>query len=93
MNKRKPDDEFANINLSYINAGGQEVEVFCPETRVIVTGGTRLIGPPADLPTTAVAIDPSDSQVGTVPGVTAAASLHEKTSRSTMVRLATATNP
>ncbi|MCB9140462.1 MAG: BREX system Lon protease-like protein BrxL [Caldilineaceae bacterium] len=33
MNKRKPDDEFANINLSYISAQGQEVVVFCPESQ------------------------------------------------------------
>ena len=33
MNKRKPDDEFAQINLSYINLDGSEVIVFCPETR------------------------------------------------------------
>ncbi|MBW8191424.1 BREX system Lon protease-like protein BrxL [Neiella marina] len=32
MNKRKPDDEFANIDLSYINAKGEEVIVRCPET-------------------------------------------------------------
>jgi ATP-dependent Lon protease len=33
MNKRKPDDEFARINLSYFNAGGGEVIVFCPESK------------------------------------------------------------
>lgn len=33
MNKRKPDDEFANIGLSYINAKGEDVEVFCPESK------------------------------------------------------------
>jgi ATP-dependent Lon protease len=33
MNKRKPDDEFALINLSYITAGGDEVIVYCPESR------------------------------------------------------------
>src|SRR4051812_37185256 len=33
MNKRKPDDEFARINLSYFTAGGQEVVVYCPESR------------------------------------------------------------
>lgn len=33
MNKRKPDDEFANINLSYINADGCEVVVYCPESK------------------------------------------------------------
>src|SRR5690554_2675567 len=33
MNKRKPDDEFARINLSYFNASGEEVVVFCPESK------------------------------------------------------------
>ncbi|WP_395141034.1 BREX system Lon protease-like protein BrxL, partial [Armatimonas sp.] len=33
MNKRKPDDEFARIQLSYINAVGEEIVVYCPESR------------------------------------------------------------
>jgi len=33
MNKRKPDDEFARIDLSYIEATGKEVVVYCPESR------------------------------------------------------------
>lgn len=33
MNKRKSDDEFAQINLSYFNTAGQEVVVYCPESR------------------------------------------------------------
>lgn len=33
MNKRKPDDEFARINLSYFKADGEEVVVFCPESK------------------------------------------------------------
>lgn len=33
MNKRKPDDEFAKINLSYFNSTGKEVVVFCPESK------------------------------------------------------------
>ncbi|TQK04936.1 BREX system Lon protease-like protein BrxL [Herbaspirillum sp. SJZ107] len=33
MNKRKPDDEFAKINLSYFKASGEEVVVFCPESK------------------------------------------------------------
>jgi ATP-dependent Lon protease len=33
MNKRKPDDEFANINLSFTNAVGDEVVVYCPESK------------------------------------------------------------
>lgn len=33
MNKRKPDDEFARIGLSYFKAGGEEVVVYCPESK------------------------------------------------------------
>jgi len=33
MNKRKPDDEFARIGLSYFSASGKEVTVFCPESK------------------------------------------------------------
>ncbi len=34
MNKRKSDDEFAKINLSYLDTLGQEVIVYCPESRL-----------------------------------------------------------
>ncbi len=33
LNKRKPDDEFANINLGYLDAEGKNVVVFCKESR------------------------------------------------------------
>jgi len=33
MNKRKPDDEFAQIDLSFFRSTGEEVVVYCPETR------------------------------------------------------------
>jgi ATP-dependent Lon protease len=33
MNKRKPDDEFANIDLSYFSADGKEIIVYCPESK------------------------------------------------------------
>ena len=33
MNKRKPDDEFARINLSFVRKAGDEVVVFCPESK------------------------------------------------------------
>ena len=33
MNKRKSDDEFAKINLSYMNDDGKEVIVYCPESK------------------------------------------------------------
>ena len=33
MNKRKPDEEFALINLSYFSDAGNEVIVYCPESK------------------------------------------------------------
>lgn len=33
MNKRKPDDEFARINLSYFKSNGEESIVYCPESK------------------------------------------------------------
>lgn len=33
MNKRKPDDEFARIDLSYVDAKGSNIVVFCPESK------------------------------------------------------------
>lgn len=33
LNKKKPDDEFANINLGYYDSDGQLVIVYCPESR------------------------------------------------------------
>jgi len=33
MNKRKSDDEFAKIDLSYIDSQGNEVVVYCPESK------------------------------------------------------------
>jgi len=33
MNKRKPDDEFVNINLSFFTANGKETVVYCPESK------------------------------------------------------------
>ena len=33
LNKRKHDDEFAKINLSYIDSNGKEIIVYCPESK------------------------------------------------------------
>lgn len=33
MNKRKPDDEFAKIGLSFANSSGEEIVVWCPESK------------------------------------------------------------
>ena len=36
LNKRKPDDEYAHINMSYINRLGENVVVYCPESKYSV---------------------------------------------------------
>ena len=33
LNKRKPDEEYAGINMSYVNGRGEKVVVWCPESR------------------------------------------------------------
>ncbi len=33
LNKRKPDEEYARINMSYINKDGKNVVVYCPESK------------------------------------------------------------
>lgn len=33
LNKKKPDDEFASINLGYVDPDGNLITVFCPESR------------------------------------------------------------
>lgn len=33
LNKRKPDEEYARINMSYINKYGNKVVVYCPESK------------------------------------------------------------
>lgn len=33
LNKRKPDDEFAQINLGYIRSDGQQIVIYCPESQ------------------------------------------------------------
>ncbi len=57
MNKRKPDDEFARINLSYFKASGEEVVVFCPESRnapATQEPARRRLNQPDGLPTEVV---------------------------------------
>jgi ATP-dependent Lon protease len=47
LNKRKADDEFAEIHLSYINTRGETIEVNCPESvGVEATLNPRAAGPP-----------------------------------------------
>lgn len=62
MNKRKPDDEFARINLSYFKAGGDEVVVFCPESKdapATQEPARRRLNPANERPAEAVEVRPS----------------------------------
>jgi ATP-dependent Lon protease len=62
MNKRKPDDEFARINLSYFKANGEEVVVFCPESKdapATQEPARRWLNQADGQPTEAVEVQPS----------------------------------
>lgn len=65
MNKRKPDDEFARINLSYFKASGEEVVVFCPQVEGCI-GNTeparRRLNQADGQPTEAVEVQPAVQQ-------------------------------
>ena len=51
LNKRKPDDEFAKINLGYLDAEGKNVVVFCKESRnVSATQEPRSKAPESEVP-------------------------------------------
>ncbi len=45
MNKRKPDDEFEKIDLSFFNKDGDEVIVYCPESKGIVAAEAGRVKP------------------------------------------------
>ena len=68
MNKRKPDDEFAQIGLSYFKASGEEVVVFCPESRNAVAtqepSRRSVFVPPVDKRATATPVVPTPSSLG-----------------------------
>jgi ATP-dependent Lon protease len=80
MNKRKPDDEFAKIGLSYFSATGGEVEVWCPESKnspATQTPARRSLTiapvlPPSkipDLPAAGAAVPPAAAAVVPAPQV------------------------
>jgi len=60
MNKRKPDDEFARINLSYFKSSGEEVIVYCPESKdaTATQEPVRRRLPELGVPTVEIAADP-----------------------------------
>jgi ATP-dependent Lon protease len=62
LNKRKPDDEFANINLSFVNGAGDEIVVYCPESKC---------AEPTQRPLRAVV--PAQTAVGAAPAPTVVA--------------------
>ena len=70
MNKRKPDDEFAKIDMSYFNAKGEEVVVWCPESKdADATQHPKrhlLMGGPPETPSTPVPAEPAKPDQTTV---------------------------
>ena len=66
MNKRKPDDEFARINLSYFKASGEEVVVFCPESKdasATQEPARRRLNQADGQPAEVIAVQPSEQPV------------------------------
>ena len=69
MNKRKPDEEFARINLSYFKANGEEVVVFCPESKDAAATqqpARRRLSPAAERPAAAAQMQPAAQPAPTV---------------------------
>ncbi len=65
MNKRKPDDEFSQIDLSYFNRDGKEVIVYCPESKDL--NGEPSTTPPATPAPAAEAEKPTATPSGSEP--------------------------
>lgn len=62
LNKRKPDEEYAHINMSYINKDGQKVVVYCPESKYSIA--TQNPRKDANVP---VLTEPAHDNVATIP--------------------------
>ena len=86
LNKRKPDDEFAHIQLSFFRSDGVEQIVFCPEsknaqaTQHPVRAGDKPTAPvssaQSETPVTPPVFHPTELPAPTVPAVTAAKERH-----------------
>ena len=79
LNKRKPDDEFAQINLSFLRSSGEERIVYCPESKNVraTQNPTRGVGPDAESAATAqspqVAVKPAvAAEIAPTPTILAA---------------------
>ena len=75
MNKRKPDDEFACIGLSYFKSSGEEVVVFCPESRDAAATqepARRRLRHADEPPNAVVGIQPAAQRTSTTPVKSAA---------------------
>lgn len=62
LNKRKPDEEYVRINMSYINKDGQKVVVYCPESKYSIA--TQNPRKDANIP---VLTEPAHDNVVTIP--------------------------
>jgi ATP-dependent Lon protease len=70
LNKRKPDDEFANINLSFVNGAGEQVVVYCPESRT-----AEFTQKPVRTAPTQATLAPPPAPVATAPASAVSATL------------------
>ncbi len=69
LNKRKKDEEFGEIRLSYINVRGETVEVHCPESKGVDATLNPRSGP-SSIPESAAAAPPSAKVSGAPSEVT-----------------------
>ncbi|WP_028910566.1 BREX system Lon protease-like protein BrxL [Prevotella sp. AGR2160] len=60
LNKRKPDEEYANINMSYINSKGEKVVVYCPESKYSQATQNPRKTAGVEIPKKPEAINPND---------------------------------
>jgi ATP-dependent Lon protease len=67
MNKRKPDEEFAKINLSYLSHQGKEVIVYCPESQNALATQNPTRHTLEEVTTTVTTKDQPSSQKAPVP--------------------------
>ena len=57
LNKRKPDEEYARIDMSYINKDGEKVVVYCPESKY-----SEATQNPRRSPSVEVRVDPEKNE-------------------------------
>jgi ATP-dependent Lon protease len=75
LNKRKRDDEFANVDLGFTNSAGQDVVVRCPESEAYTGGAATVAVPEVEGPSASV---PREVAVETEGGLVSEAAVPEE---------------